>query len=34
MSDPKKKFNWLGLVVEIIKVVVSFVAGTQIGLSL
>lgn len=31
MSNSEKKFNWLGLVVEIIKVVVSFVAGTQIG---
>lgn len=34
MSNSEKKFNWLGLVVEIIKVVVSFVAGTQIELPL
>lgn len=34
MALHKKKFNWLGLVVEIIKVVASFVAGTQIGLPL
>lgn len=34
MSENEKKFNWLGLVVEIIKVVVSFIAGTQIGLQL
>lgn len=26
----KQKFNWLGLIVEVIKVVVAFVAGTQI----
>ena len=26
----KKEFNWLGLVIEIAKVVVSFIAGTQI----
>lgn len=31
MSNPKKKINWLGLIIEVIKVVVSFVAGTQIG---
>ena len=34
MSNPKKKFNWLGLIIEVIKVVTSFVAGTQIGLPL
>lgn len=34
MSNPKKKINWLGLIIEVIKVVASFVAGTQIGLPL
>lgn len=34
MSNQGKKFNWLGLIIEVIKVVVSFVAGTQIGLPL
>lgn len=27
----KKKFNWLQLVVEVAKVVISFLAGTQIN---
>ena len=25
-----RKFNWLGLIIEVVKVVISFVSGTQI----
>ena len=31
MAD-KKKFNWLALAIEVIKVVASFILGTQIPL--
>ena len=34
MSNPKKKINWLGLIIEVIKVVTSFVLGAQVGLPL
>ena len=30
MEEEKKKINWLGLLVEVAKVVISFIAGTQI----
>ena len=30
MEQEKKKINWLGLLIEVAKVVVSFIAGTQI----
>lgn len=30
MSTEKKKFNWLGLLVEVVKAVIAFVAGTQV----
>ena len=30
MEKEKKKINWLGLLIEVVKVVVSFIAGTQI----
>ena len=30
MEKQKKKFNWLGLVVEIVKVAIAFLTGTQI----
>lgn len=26
----KKKFNWLGLVIEVVKVAIAFLTGTQI----
>ena len=29
----KKKLNWLGLVVEVLKVVASFLIGTQVPLN-
>lgn len=28
----RKKFNWLGLVIDIVKVVIGFVAGTSVDL--
>lgn len=27
----KKKFNWLGLVIELVKVALAFIAGDAIG---
>lgn len=27
----KKKFNWLGLVIEVVKVAIAFLTGTQIN---
>ena len=30
MEKEKKKFNWLELLIEVAKVVISFYAGTQI----
>ena len=30
IMEEKKKFNWLGLLIEVAKLVVSFLAGTQI----
>lgn len=28
----KKKFNWLGLAIEIVKVAIAFFTGTQVNL--
>lgn len=28
----RKKFNWLGLVIDIVKVVIGFVAGSSVDL--
>lgn len=30
MEDQKKKFNWKGLIIEIVKLALAFVSGTQI----
>ena len=30
IMEEKKKFNWVGLLIEVAKVVVSFFAGTQV----
>jgi len=29
-GNPKKKYNWLSLVIDVVKVVISFFAGTQV----
>lgn len=29
-DDGKKKINWLGLVIEIVKVAIAFFAGVQV----
>jgi hypothetical protein len=34
METTKKKFNWLKLVIEIVKVAISFFAGAEIGAAL
>lgn len=31
MSEEKKKINWLGLVIEIVKVAISFLTGASLG---
>lgn len=31
MTKEKKKFNWLGLVIEIVKVTIAFLTGTQVN---
>ena len=30
MEKEKKKFNWLGLLVDILKVAIGYIAGTNI----
>ena len=30
MEKEKKKFNWLGLIVDILKVAIGYIAGTNI----
>lgn len=30
-DDGTKKVNWLGLVIEVVKAVIAFLAGTQVG---
>lgn len=31
MEKEKRKFNWLGLIIEIVKVALAFIAGDAIG---
>ena len=31
MEKEKRKFNWLGLIIEIVKVAIAFIAGDAIG---
>ena len=30
-QEGKKKFNWLGFVVEVVKLAIAFVTGTQVS---
>ena len=31
MDKEKKKFNWLGFVVEVVKLAIAFLTGTQVA---
>jgi len=31
-ETPKKKFNWLGLLIDVVKLAIAYVTGSQIGL--
>ena len=31
MDEKKKKFNWLGFVVEVVKLAIAFLTGTQVS---
>lgn len=30
-EQPKKKFNWLGFAIEVVKLAIAFLSGTQIS---